>query len=268
MEKRFNFTFVFIAVFVITLITIVLSLLHMLTPVTTLVTTITQPVTQIVQKSILLPSSFFSSSNSVLEKENLELKKQLVSQKTLQEDNQALRDQFQSRAVPSSTLLPARVVGAPSFIPGVSQPEFLILDLGIKEGVAVGAAVIVGNTLIGRIVAVAPHRAKVALLTNGSFSLTAKTLPKNQSHQSALGVVKGEDGEIILDNVVLSDALTVGDSVVTLGEEGIEKNGIAPNLILGNIVSIDKKSSALFQNAKLKNNIDVVRLSLVFVVKE
>ena len=104
---------------------------------------------------------------------------------------------------------------------------------------------------------------KVSLLTNSSFSTTAKDLSTN-----AMGVAKGQGGgELILDNVVLSQDLKVGDLIVTKGDMDISGIGILPNLIIGKISSINKNPSSLFQIAKVKTLVNFSDLSKVFIVK-
>jgi len=69
-----------------------------------------------------------------------------------------------------------------------------------------------------------------------------------------------------LDNVVLSDSIAVGDYVVTKGDLTIDNSGYPPSLIVGKIISVEKKSSDLFQRGKVKSLVDFSRLSTVFVV--
>src|SRR5579883_802475 len=66
------------------------------------------------QKALVTTTQQFSSSSeSQLKKENTDVIKQLSDYKKLQQDNAALRDQFQSTKIPSGHLLPSHVVGAP-----------------------------------------------------------------------------------------------------------------------------------------------------------
>lgn len=177
-----------------------------------------------------------------------------------QREMQALRDQFETTSIPSVRLLPGKVIGFEGFLPGVSRPTQLTLDLGERDGVMIGQAVVVKNNLVGRVEKLVENRSQVTLLTKSGWSFTGKT-----SKTNAQGIVVVEGGDILLKNVVLSDVLEKKDLVVTKGDEKINGSGFPPDIVIGEILSVDKKASALFQTARVKSFVDVVGLSTVFV---
>lgn len=209
-----------------------------------------------------------SKEDSKIAAENKVLISKLVALQKYAAENSALRDQFETATPNSQSLLPAGVVSAPSFVPGISTPEYLVIDRGEKDGVKVGSAVVVKDNLIGKVTQVAGSFSKVMLVSNPSISLSAKTISvKGEAGVGALGVLKGDGGEsLILNNVLLSDSLSVGDYVTTKGDLEIDNTGYPPSLIVGKIASVEKKSSDLFQRAKVRSLIDFSRLTTVFVV--
>lgn len=228
-----------------------------------------------VPKSLLqlLPSNFYTS-NSELEKlkeENRILIEKLVKMNILEKENRALKDQFQTSMPSNSDLIPARVIGAPKFIPGISALETLILDQGSANGVKKGQGVIVKNQLVGKISRVSPSLSVVDIVTTDGFTLTAKANPcpkcKERVSQT-LGVLKGKgEGEMILDNVVLSEKIEKDDIVVTKGDIDEKGVGFPAEIIVGRVLSIEKKSSELFQAARVKSLIDFPSLTTVFIIK-
>ena len=197
-----------------------------------------------------------------LETENLALTSMLSDQKKLESENSALSDQFQASSPNSNTLLPANIVGAPSFIPGVSTPETFIVDKGTQDGVKVGEAVVYKNNLLGKITKSNDSLSEITLVTNISSSFTAKI-----SSAGTLGVIKGQGGgEMILDNVLLSDNLEPSNLVLTNGDTSLNGNGYPPDLVVGKIVSIDKKASSLFQRAEISSFIDFSKITTVFII--
>jgi rod shape-determining protein MreC len=195
-----------------------------------------------------------------LEDENTKLRLQLAEQNR---EIQALHDQFATEALSSQSLLPAKIVGFRTFIPGVSAPTELVIDKGKADGVSAGAVVVSKNILVGRITKVTDHGALVDLTSRDGFSLTAKT-----SKTNALGIVTGQgNGDIVLQNVVLSDNLEKGDLVLTKGSMNEEGIGSPPDLVVGKIASVDKKPSALFQTAKIAPLVDVKKLEMVFILQ-
>ena len=195
--------------------------------------------------------------------ENESLRKRLVDQEKLLVENSALRDQFKTVSPKSSHLLPAQIIGAPEFVPGVSQPETLVLDKGSRDGVKKGEAVISKANLVGIITHVSPGLSTVSLIIKGDMSFIAKTV-----ETQAGGVVnaKGESG-LELGNVVLAQHLERGDMVVTKGDVHTDGTGLLPDLIVGEIIDIDKKASSLFQAAKIKSLVDFSTLSTVFIIE-
>ena len=93
------------------------------------------------------------------------------------------------------------------------------------------------------------------------------SFPAKTSQTNAIGVLKGSgNNTMVLDNVVLSDDLKVGDLVVTAMDQDIKSQGFPPNFIIGKIISVEKNPSSLFQRASLSGLVDVTKLSFVFVI--
>lgn len=213
-----------------------------------------------------LPSSIFQSFQSkeilILREENLTLRKQLVDKTTVERENHALSDQFATTLTPGLNLLVAQIIAMPSFVPGVTTPEYYIINKGSQDGVEKNQAVLYKDNIVGKATDISKHTAKIQLVTNTASSFTSKTLKTD-----ALGVVKGQEGlEMIFGNVLLSEKLQVGDLIITHGEIDVKNIGYPPNLIVGEIQAVDKKSSSLFQSARVKSKLDFAKLSTVFVV--
>ena len=185
----------------------------------------------------------------------------LVNQDKLQKENAAFLSQFQTQDVQTVSLLPAKIVGAPGFIPGITTPSNLILDKGAKNNVSVGDSVIVENNLVGKISKVTSYLSKVDVVTNSSVVFSAKTIG------GAIGVVKGGGGDkITLDNVLTSQNLKINELVLTKGDVDIDGAGIPADLVVGKIQSIEKVPTDIFQRAEVKSLIDFTKQSIVFIV--
>lgn len=196
--------------------------------------------------------------------ENLKLKKELSDEKNIINENVALKSQFEASGEFSQNLLPAKVVGAPGFVPGVSLPEYLIIDKGENSGIENGDTVIADNYLVGKIVKVYPDLSKVELITNKNSSFTARVL----NEEDANGIIKGEGGQdLILDNVLLTSTLKKDDQVLTKGDKNENNHGYPPDLMIGKIHSIEKEQSELFQRARIISPIDFKNLATVFILK-
>lgn len=218
-----------------------------------------------IQRSVF---SVYAASNSQpselqrLKEQNAELEAQIAKYKEQDKEMQALRDQFATTTPASSSLLPSHIIGLKAFIPGVSLPEQIIIDKGKRDGITTNAAVIYKNNVVGKIAVANDHVSLIDLSFKKGFSVTATT-----SQTNSLGISKGQgQGSILLDNVVLSDSLKKDDLVVTKGSTDSDESGIPPGLVIGKIVSVDKKASNLFQTARVQPLIDITHVSTLFVV--
>ena len=72
---------------------------------------------------------------------------------------------------------------------------------------------------------------------------------------------------MLLDNVLLSVELKKDADVLTKGDVNEKREGYPPNLIVGKIISIEKKQSDLFQRASVKSPVDFKNLEYVFILK-
>lgn len=194
------------------------------------------------------------SQLDLLKTENAQLLTQLAQQQQLERENQALRDQFAVTTPQPQNLLPASIVAMPSFVPGVSNPEDIVIDKGSLAGLSHGNNVVVKGSLIGTVDTVNKYTADIILITNDTVFFTAK-----DSTTGALGILKGQgNGEMIFDNVLLSDKLAAGDVVVT---------DYSTQLVIGKITSVEKNPSDLFQKARVESLIAIPQLTMVFVLQ-
>lgn len=203
---------------------------------------------------------FVSESAKVkkLQDENLALLSQVSAFEKLKNENTALSDQFQTAYPQSYNLLPAQIIGAPGFIPGVSTPNIFILNKGSKDNLKVGQAVIIKDNLVGVISQISENLSQVNLVNNSSLSFTAKT------QNGAVGVFKG-GGSLTINNILLSENVRADELVLTKGDMNNDGIGIPPDLVVGKIISVDKNPSDLFQKAKMESSVNFTSLSTVFV---
>lgn len=263
MQKRRSFFPIFIFFILLSLLVFASSRISFLKPIDSLSKAVFSPF-QSLTYGVFSKITDLTSNEKLkkLSDENKVLTKKIIDQKRLEADNKALRDQFQTLNPRSANLVPAQIVGAPGFIPGISVPEMLILNRGENDGVKVGNAVIFKDNLVGKVVKTSSYLSSVLLITNSSSSFTGKTLQTNTS-----GVIKGQGGEkLILDNVLLSENLKKDDFVLTKGDVNEEGVGFPPNLIVGKITSVSKKASDLFQKAEITSLVDFVKIQDVFII--
>ena len=265
MQKKNNFLYLFLFLAAISIVLIFLSKSGKLGFLSGSASFVSSPVERFVWNIFNIDLRNSSSKQSLTD-ENTALRKKIIDQQNLSKDNSALKDQFQLSYPAPTDLLPANIIGSPGLIPGVSKPEYLILDKGSKNNVKIGDAVVLKDSLVGKVVLTDWYISKVELVSNKSSSFTANAVSYEDGRE-VLGVVKGNGNEeIVLDNVLLSDTIKIGDSVVTKGDVSEKNEGYPPNLIVGKIVSVEKKDSDLFQKAAVLSPLNFASISKVFII--
>lgn len=253
MQKRKNFLPVFVLLFVISLILFFLSIAGLLNGLTGFIEQGSVPLQRLVFGFVRNRQDPSEASN--LRLENAKLTEELAKKESVENEIGALRDQFRTTNPPTSNLLPAKVVGLTS--------DKITIDKGQEDGVEKGDVIVLKDNLIGRIIRVSKRVSTAELITSPNFSLTAKG-----KNSESLGVIKGSENGILLNNVVLSEKLLKGDLVMTKGNIDERGLGIPPDLIIGKVISVNKKASSLFQTAEVKSLFDFSTLETVFIIVE
>lgn len=192
---------------------------------------------------------------SQLKDENKKLYEKLSEYERLKRDNEALRSQFETSSSNSQNLILAKVIG---FLGPLTNPNTLVIDKGERDGIKNGQAVVSGKNLVGKIEKVSEKYSQVMLPTNSGFSLLSKS-----SQNNSQGIVRGEGDFILLDQVVITEKIENGELVLTKGEE----NSVPSDLIIGKIVSVNRRESAPFQTGKIESLVLFSKLETVFISK-
>lgn len=193
-----------------------------------------------------------------------ELRAILTDYKEVKRENEKLKEQLGSlpagRQVgedqAGEKLILAQIVGRSAR----GGEATVTINKGSSSGVSEGAAVVFKNFLLGEAFAVEPERAKIRLLTDSRFSAAALD---QDSPDRARGLVSGQYGTtVVLQKVLPTESLVVGDAIITSGED--EK--FSPGLILGMIKKVLGQEAEVFKGAELDLMVDFDSLEEVFVV--
>lgn len=137
----------------------------------------------------------------------------------------------------------------------------LILNVGSRDGVAVGMPVVTGGAaMVGRIARVSPSLSYVQLVTDPE-SRVAVMLQQSR----VTGVVEGtEDGTLVMTDILPDEVVNEGEVVISSAIGGLLPRG----LILGQVEQVTYEESELFQRAAVRAAVDVRRLETVLVITE
>lgn len=167
-------------------------------------------------------------------------------------ENMRLRRLLDYRQTLALRVLTAQVVG---WDPGAART--VTVDRGTSDGVTKSRGVITPDGVVGRVIEVSAHAARVLLVTDANSGV-AGLVQRTRAH----GIVHGTmEGGCALKNVKRTEDVQVGDLVVTSGLDGIFPKG----LVIGKIVAVDKRGQGLFQNAEVAPGADFDRLEEVLI---
>jgi len=201
-------------------------------------------------------STAFVSEKEALVKKNTELEEQLAILSTklldrnlLVEENLLLQEEL-NRDVYGDSSIAARVLSSP----GISPYDTLVLDIGEKDGVAVGDEVFVtGSTAIGDIIEVFGRTSR-ARLNSSSGQEFAVLISGNIT-----AIAKGRGGGNFIIELPRDAEVNIGDNVSTASSAGN---------ILGFVEHIEVDPNDPFQKIFLKSPVNIFDISWVEVLRQ
>ena len=159
-----------------------------------------------------------------------------------------------ARANPEYTYKAAAVIGRdPSpFL------RYIIINAGSNEGILPGMPVVTDKGLVGRVDAVIAEGARVQLVTDSASAVNIRM----QSSNTEAILIGSITGDLSLDMIPQDANIQVGDVVLTSGLGG----DYPANLLVGQVVSVRRLQSELFQQAAIQPNVDYNRLQFILLI--
>ncbi|MCB0335249.1 MAG: rod shape-determining protein MreC [Bdellovibrionales bacterium] len=195
--------------------------------------------------------------NQHLEAQLGELTRERDRLKELSYENDRLRQLLGMTEAYRLTGVAAEVVGSDS----LHWVQSVTISKGSKDGLRVGLPVVAQTGVYGRLIAVAPRRSKVLLISDPSSGVDAYL----QSSR-ARGVVEGSGSTKFKLNYVRSDErVSIGDMVLTTGLDEVFPKG----LTIGRVarVQIGERGN-LFQSVIVQPVVDFSKVETVLVLTE
>jgi len=198
--------------------------------------------------SLMEQNAALQNEVSRLQTEILELRQQLVETDILY----ALLD-F-ARDNPGNQYIAASVIGMdPSpFL------QYVIIDKGSDDDIYKGMPVVTEQGLVGNVDAVTATAARVQLITDQGSVVNVK-LQQSAAEAQLRGSVTGD---ITLEMVGQGIEIIEGDLIFTSGLGG----SYPPELLIGQVMTINTGENALFQSAAVQPSVDFSRLKAVLVI--
>jgi rod shape-determining protein MreC len=198
--------------------------------------------------SLLEQNAALQNEVSRLQTEILELRQQLVETDILYALLGFARDN------PTNQYIAASVIGTdPSpFI------QYIIIDKGSDHNIYKGMPVVTEQGLVGNVDAVTATAARVQLITDQGSVVNVK-LQQSGAEAQMRGSVTGD---ISLEMIGQGIEIVEGDLIFTSGLGG----SYPPELLIGQVMTIESGENALFQTATIQPSVDFSRLQAVLVI--
>jgi rod shape-determining protein MreC len=195
--------------------------------------------------------------NERLKTENALLRSQLIQLQEQQKDFSTLYALLNvARTRPDSDYLAAMVIGRdPS-----PFMRYVYINQGSDAGLRRGMPVVTDQGLAGRIVAVSADAAQVQLITDSNSAVNVR-LPDTGADAMLVGSVTGD---VTLEMVPQEIVVKSGELVLTSGLGGTYPS----NLLVGQVVSVRKLETSLFQSAAVQPVVDFTDLRWLLVITD
>lgn len=222
----------------------------------TLVNPLQKSVTLATDGIAAIRANLFGASDAAtarLRNENAQLKEQLVDHEELRQENERLKKLLSFSAGREERMVAARVIG----VDASSWFRSITIDRGRADQLREGMAVVSAYGVVGRVVTVTPHSARVLLVVDAASKLSTMI-----ERTRARAICRGDGDAMSLDYLPLTDDVQVGDLLITSGLGG----GFPKGLIVGAVIRVDKRGFDMFQTVKIEPAVDFEHLEEVLVI--
>lgn len=194
-------------------------------------------------------------ANAHLRQEIARLQTQLTEYHEAYLENQRLRRLLDFKNAVKAEAIPAQVV--------VHDPsgwfQTLIVDKGAMDGVGADMPVVNDEGVVGRVMDVSEHYARVVLITDPASAIDGM-IERNRMR----GVLAGKDASSCLLKYVRGNFdVQIGDLIITSGKDGIFPKGLR----LGRVKGVRKDPVALFQIIEVEPAVRLGALEEVLISK-
>ncbi|MDD5428526.1 MAG: rod shape-determining protein MreC [Candidatus Omnitrophica bacterium] len=203
----------------------------------------------------IMPFASLREENRLLRERINLLARKIDELKMVAAENDRLKDLINFRKTIPFATIPAQVIGRdPS-----NWSNSIIIDKGLTGGVKQGRAVLSTKGLVGRVLEVGRYSSKILLITDPN-SKVGVMIQRNRHG----GILAGRpDGKCRMVYIALDSDVAVGDKVITAGFGAI----FPKDILVGEVVRVDKEPGRLYKSAVIKTAEDLSRLEEVLCIK-
>jgi len=195
--------------------------------------------------------------NDALRQRNIELSSEVARSRAVRTQNEELRRLLSLHDSTRASMVPARIVTKDI----TRQRNWITLDVGRADSVTAGMPVIHEAGIVGKVVLVSEHYARVMPFLNTDFRVPATILPIG-----AEGIVRWEGDRLDrlrLQHVVKTEPVELGQEVVTSSHSDI----FPPGQRIGTIDSVTVRPGRNEFSISLRPAVELYRVNHAFVIR-
>ena len=198
------------------------------------------------------------SENDLLKQRIQELEVEVQQKEDLSSENGRLKSFLELKEQSPYKILAAQIIGRDPSV----WFDTSIINRGSLDGVKLNMPIVTNGGLVGRVVAVSPLTAQIALITKDKSGLGA--VVGELGNSNALGVVSGSGKKETLEMGYVPGSVEVkaGETVYTTGQDGI----YPPGLKLGEIVEVRSGSATVTHQIFIKPSANLYAMQEVAVL--
>jgi rod shape-determining protein MreC len=168
--------------------------------------------------------------------------------------NSRLRNLLNFQKAPTHRVVAAEVIGKdPS-----GWFKTVIIDKGRSDGLQKGLPVVLPTGIVGQVIEVSGHYAKVMIITDRNSAVDALV-----QRSRARGIIKGASADQSQFEFVLrKHDVQIGDTVIASGLDGVYPKGLR----IGRVSDLSERSSDIFYEITVTPFVDFEKLEEVLVI--
>lgn len=197
--------------------------------------------------------SKLKKQNDALNKQNSDLLDKISQLKVFEEENIYLKEQLKLQDSEKYTIVEAKVIGSYIHENGTIQ-----INQGSNSKITPDNIVVVGNQAVGIVKSVISNSAVIYVIIGPESNI-----PVYGQTNKAFGLVKGTiQDKLQMTNILPTEKIEVDEIVLTSGKN----SPYPPDLIVGKILSVNEKDTAVTKDALIEPVIKYDTLDYVFIL--
>jgi rod shape-determining protein MreC len=205
------------------------------------------------------------NENERLREELTQLRQQWIQLQGADEENRTLKGLVDYKAPPGYPSDYRPVVAAVLAQAPTQFQQFIVISAGRRDGLRQDDPVVTNAGLVGRITQLAPHTARVTLLTDGSSRVSAWDPDTGATGLAAPG--RAGSGALVLERVKKAHVVNRGDSIATFGSQPGSLPSFYPRGIpIGEVTFVNQSDTDLYKRIQVEPYVDFDSLDSVVVL--